>query len=171
MIAHVLSGSVMPIGVEWFASVLLFGGFVAAVATRQRWRRRAAAALALVGLAVTVTGFVFDTALPGPAPYGLRILSPLGRTPPDAVITVCGVRGDGGLVNPTDAQHWLVPFVDGRQSPAIDASVLPVHLSSGRHSMRFDLVTAAMREFSPAATASEDLIVDATAALSAPGRC
>ncbi|MGH7687442.1 MAG: hypothetical protein ACREN2_11590 [Candidatus Dormibacteria bacterium] len=171
MIAHVLSGSAMPIGVEWLAAVLLFGGFVAAVAVRRRWWRRAAAAVALVGLAVTVTGFVFDTALPGPAPYGLRILAPLGRTPPDAVITVCGVRGDGALVTPTDGQHWLVPFIDGRQVPAIDASVLPERLSPGPHSLRFDLVTPSMREFTPAASVTEELTVDAAATPSGPGRC
>ena len=171
MIAHVPSGSVLPVGVEWLAAVLLFGGAFAALATRRRGWRRAAAAAAGVGLVVTVAGFVADTTLPGPAPYGLRIVAPRTRTPPDAVFTVCGVRGDSSLLVPTDSQHWLAPFVDGTQVPGISAFVYPVRLVAGRHVVRFDLVTPAMREFSPAATVSEDVDVDPGAPAVAPRTC
>lgn len=171
MIAHVLSGSILPVGVEWLAAVLLFGGAFAAVATRRRRWRRAAAAAAGVGLVVTVVGFAADATLPGPAPYGLLIVAPQTRTPPDTVFTVCGVRGDGTLLVPTDSEHWLAPFVDGAQRPGISAFVYPVRLSAGRHVVRFDLVTPAMREFSTAATVSEQIFVDPAAPAVAPRRC
>lgn len=171
MIAHVLSGTVLPIAVEWVAAVLLFGGAFAAVATRRPGWRRAAAAAAGAGLVVTLIGFVADATLPGPAPYGLRIVAPQSRTPPDAVFTVCGVRGDGALLVPTDSEHWLAPFVDGAQRPGISAFVYPVRLAEGPHVVRFDLVTPAMREFSPAATVSEHIVVDAAAPAVAPRPC
>ena len=171
MIAHVLSGTVLPAGVEWLAAVLLFGGAFAALATRRRRWRRAAATAATVGLVVTAVGFVADATLPGPAPYGLRIVAPQTRTPPDAVFTVCGLRGDGTLLTPTDSQHWLAPFIDGSQRPVISAFVYPVRLVAGPHLVRFDLVTPAMREFSPAATVSEHVVVDPAAAAVAPRRC
>ena len=171
MIAHVLSGTVLPIGVEWLAAVLLFGGAVAALATTRRRWRRAAGAAAGAGLFLTVVGFVADATLPGPAPYGLRIMAPQSRTPPDAVFTVCGVRGDGTLLAPTDSQHWLAPFVDGGQRPGISAFVYPVRLVAGPHVVRFDLVTPALREFNPAATVSEHIIVDPAAPVVAPRPC
>ena len=171
MIAHVLSGTVLPVGVEWLAAVLLFGGAFAVLASRRPGWRRAAAAAAGVGLVVTVIGFVADATLPGPAPYGLRIVAPQSRTPPDAVFTVCGVRGDGTLLVPTDSQHWLAPFVDGAQRPGISAFVYPIRLVAGPHVVRFDLVTPAMREFSPAATVSEDIVVDPAAPAVAPRAC
>jgi hypothetical protein len=171
VIAHVLSGSVLPVGVEWLAAVLLFGGVLAFMIARRPVWRRAATATALVGFIVTTAGFVADSTLPGPAPYGLRIVAPRQRTPPNAVITVCGVRSDGMLLTPTDGSHWLAPFIDGKQRPLINASVFPVQLPLGRHEVRFDLVTASQREFSPPATASQQLIVDTTAPPSAPGHC
>lgn len=178
MIAHVLSGSVLPAGVEWIAAVLLFGGAFAALATRRRRWRRVAAAAAGVGLVVTATGFVADATLPGPAPYGLRIVAPQTRTPhgavftaQDAVFTVCGVRGDGTLLVPTDSQHWLAPFVDGEQRPGITAFVYPVRLLAGAHVVRFDLVSPEMREFTPAVTVSEHIVVDPAAPVDAPRRC
>lgn len=171
MIAHVLSGTVLPVGVEWCAAVLLFGGAFAALATRRRRWRRVAAASAGVGLVVTVVGFVADAALPGPAPYGLRIVAPQARTPPDAVFTVCGVRGDGSLLVPTDSQHWLAPFVDGAQRPGISAFVYPVRLTAGPHVVRFDLVNPGIREFSPAARVSEHVVVDPAAPAVAPRPC
>ena len=171
MIAHVLSGTVLPIAVEWLAAALLFGGVFAALATRRRLLRRGAAAAAGIGLVVTVVGFVADATLPGPAPYGLRIVAPPSRTPPDAVFTICGVRGDGTLLVPTDSQHWLAPFVDGAQRPGISAFVYPIRLVAGPHVVRFDLVNPAMREFSPAATVSEDIVVDPAAPAVAPRRC
>ena len=171
MIAHVLSGTVLPVGVEWLAAVLLFGGAFGALATRRRGRRRAAVAAAGVGLAVTVVGFAADATLPGPAPYTLRIVAPQTRTPPDAVFTVCGVRADGTLLMPTDSQHWLAPFVDGAQRPGISAYVYPLRLGVGPHVVRFDLVTPAMREFSPAATVSEHIVVDPAAPATAPRSC
>lgn len=171
MIAHVLSGSVLPAGVEWLAAVLLFGGLAVFMVARRRAWRRAATATAVLGFILTTVGFVADSTLPGRAPYGLRIVAPHQRTPPDAVITVCGVRGDGTLLTPTDGSHWLAPFIDGRQRPLLNASVLPVRLTAGRHDIRFDLVTASSREFSPPATASEQLTVDATASQSAPVGC
>ena len=171
MIAHVLSGTVLPIAVEWLAAVLLFGGAFAALATRRRLLRRGAAAAAGIGLVVTVVGFVADATLPGPAPYGLRIVAPQTRTPPDAVFTVCGVRGDGTLLVPTDSQHWLAPFIDGVQRPGISAFVYPIRLVAGPHVVRFDLVNPAMREFSPAATVSEDIVVEPAAPAVAPRHC
>ena len=171
MIGHVLSGTVLPVGVEWLAAVLLFGGAFAGLATRRRGWRRAAAATAGVGLVVTVVGFVADATLPGRAPYGLRIVAPVTRTPPDAVFTICGVNGDGTLLVPTDSQHWLAPFVDGAQRPGISGFVYPVQLVAGPHVVRFDLVTPAMREFSPVATVSEHIVVDPAAPAVAPRRC
>ena len=171
MIVHVLSGSVLPAGVEWLAAVLLFGGAFAALAARRRGWRRAADAAAGVGFVVTVVGLVADAAMPGPAPYGLRIVAPQTRTPPDAVFTVCGVRGDGTLLVPTDTRHWLAPFVDGMQRPGISAYVYPVRLVAGAHVVRFDLVSPAMREFSPGATVSERIVVDPAAPAVAPLSC
>ena len=54
---------------------------------------------------------------PGPAPYSLRIIAPAAGTiaPQHVVFTVCGVRGDGTTTPATDPQHYLVPFIDGRQ--------------------------------------------------------
>lgn len=171
MIAHVLSGSVVPLPIEWVAALLLFGGaFVALAVRRHRWRQ-AAIAVSGLGLVVTGIGWVADSAQPGAAPYALRVVAPSRIAPPEAVFTVCGLRGDGTLLRPTDAQHWLVPFVDGRQRPTIDAPVYPVRLSPGGHKVRFDLVTPSNREFSPAAQVSIQLTVDTSAAAVGPRRC
>lgn len=166
-----LSGSAMPAAVEWIAAALLFGGGFAAVAIRRRPWRPALIAASALGLALTVVGFVADATLPGPAPYGLRIVTPERTTAPDAVFTVCGILGDGSFVVPTDSQHWLAPFIDGRQQPVIDAPVFPVSLAPGPHNVRFDLVTPSQREFTPAASVSEAVVVSSTATPSGPARC
>lgn len=171
MTAHVLSGSLLPLGVEWAAAVLLFGGGVAAVAVRRPAWRRTAIAAAAVGLIVTATGWVADATLPGRAPYALRIVEPQRVTNPAAVFTVCGVRGDGTLLTPTDADHWLVPFIDGAQRSAINAAVYPVRLTVGVHTVRFDLVTPAQREFTPPASVTTSIAATEAAAVAGPGAC
>ncbi|MBV8528990.1 MAG: hypothetical protein JOZ75_11800 [Candidatus Dormibacteraeota bacterium] len=171
MIVHVLSGSVVPLPIEWVAALLLFGGAFAALAVRGRRWRQAAIAVSALGLVMTGIGWVADSAQPGPAPYALRIVAPSRSTPPNAVFTVCGLRGDGTLLTPTDAQHWLVPFVDDRQRPATDAPVYPVRLTPGEHTVRFDLVNPSNREFSPPAEVTEHVTVDTTAPAMGPQRC
>ena len=166
-----LSGGAEPLAVEWLAAALLYGGAFAAVVIRRRPWRRALIGVSVVGLGLTVAGWVAEGSQPGPAPYGVRIVAPGRATSPDAVFTVCGVLGDGSLTTPTDAQHWLAPFIDGRERPAIDAPVYPIRLTPGVHTVRFDLVTSSMREFAPAASVSEAVAVSRTTTQSGPGRC
>ena len=171
MIAHVLTGSPIPAAAQWLVASLLFAGAVAALVARRRAWRRTAVAVAALGLAGTVTTFAVDAAQPGLAPYSLRIVAPLGQTQPSAVFTVCGVRGDGTLTAASDGQHYLAPFIDGRQAPIVDAWQVPLRLPSGAHVVRFDLVTPSSQEYSPPVTVAERVMVTNAAPASGPLSC
>ena len=173
MIAHVLTGNPVPLALQWLVAALLFGGILAALAARRQLLRRAAIAVAICGLLGTVSTFVIGALQPGPAPYSLRIVAPAANTSvtQHVVFTVCGVRGDGTMTPATDAQHYLVPFVDGRQVPAVDVWQVPLTLAPGPHDVRFVLVNPSSQTYNPPASVEEHIAVRTQAPESGPLAC
>jgi hypothetical protein len=173
VIGHILSGSPVPDALQWLAAALLFGGAAAALATQRRLQRRVAIAVAASGLVGTVAAWGVAAAQPGVAPYAIRIAAPqsgaLVASP--VTLTVCGVRGDGSTLRATDAQHYLVVFVDGHEVPTVDAWQFPVELTGGSHEVRVELVTPMHHAFNPPATADVSVNVSQQAAPVAPPSC
>ena len=122
MIAHVLTGSPIPIAVQWLVGALLFGGALAGASLHSGRRRRIAAAVALCALAATVTFWVVAAIQPGAAPYAVRIVAPqqnaLVNSP--VAVTLCGFYADGTRVPATNAQHYVTVFVDGAEVATVD---------------------------------------------------
>ena len=154
-------------------AALLFGGLLAALAARRTAWRRLAIAVAICGLLGTVSTSVVGAMQPGPAPYSLRIIAPAAGTiaPQHVVFTVCGVRGDGTTTPATDPQHYLVPFIDGRQTPAVDVYQVSLTLATGPHDVRFVLVNPSNQAYNPTASVDERVIVSAAAPESGPHAC
>ncbi len=167
MIAHVLTGSPVPLALQWLAAGLLFGGALGAVALHSRRRRAVALALGCAGLGGTVASLVLAAVQPGPAPYAIRIAAPLSGSTVSSpvVLTVCGVLPDGSSVDATDSQHYLVVFVDGHEVPTVDVWRFAERLTPGEHALRVELVTPQHHAFNPPATASATV----TVAAGAPG--
>lgn len=173
MVAHLLTGSPVPLVFQWLAAVLLFGGGVTAFALHQRRWRVVAAAVACAGFCGTVSSWVLAAVQPGAPPYAIRIVAPSSgeRVSSPVVLTVCGVRSDGTRVPATDAQHYLVVFVDGREVPTVDAWRFAEEVAPGRHALRVELVTPAHHAFSPAATATTTVTIAQDAPSVAPATC
>lgn len=173
MIAHVLTGSPIPLAVQWVVAVALFAGGLGALALRRRRWRVAAAALCVCGLGGIVTSWVVAAIQPGAPPYTLRIAAPASdsRLASPVTLTVCGVRPDGSTLPATDAAHYLVVFVDGHEVPTVDAWRFSEELSSGRHTIKVELVTPAHHAFNPPATATTTVTVRAAAPSNGPADC
>ncbi|HYL72414.1 MAG TPA: hypothetical protein VEY89_14025 [Candidatus Dormibacteraeota bacterium] len=151
MIAHILTGSPVPLGLQWLAAVLLFGGLLAAFALRGRAWRVLAAALAVLGFGGTAASWALAAVQPGAPPYGMRIIAPRdgAQVASPVTLTVCGVRGDGSTLPATDAAHYLVVTVDGHEVPTVDQWQFAEPLALGMHSITVELVTPAHHVFSP----------------------
>ena len=173
MIAHVLTGSPVPLAAQWVAAALLFGGGLAAVAARRRAWRIVATAVAVCGLGGTLTAWVAAAVQPGASPYSLRIATPVSGIPvlSPVALTVCGVRPDGSTLPATDAAHYLVVFVDGRERPTVDAWQFAEPMATGTHAIKVELVTPAHHAFSPPATATTTISVVSDAAAATPANC
>lgn len=173
MIAHVLTGSPVPLAAQWVAAALLFGGGLAAVALRSRAWRVVATTLAVCGLGGTLTAWVAAAIQPGAPPYSLRIASPVNRARvvSPLTITVCGVRTDGSTLPATDAAHYLVVFVDGHEVPTVDAWQFDERLTPGTHVIRVELVSPAHHAFNPPTTATTTITVVHDVPAPAPANC
>lgn len=154
MTAHVLTGSPVPLAAQWAAAILLFAGGLAALTLRSRPLRLLAAGLAICGASGTVIAWLLAAAQPGAAPYAVRIVEPTSgaSVASPLTLTVCGVRSDGRTLPATDAAHYLVVFVDGREVSTVDTWQFVEQLSAGTHAVRVELVTPAHHAFSPPAT-------------------
>ena len=173
MIAHVLTGSPVPLAAQWVAAALLFGGGLAAVAARRRTWRVVATALAVCGLGGTLTAWVAAAVQPGAPPYSLRIASPMNgaRVVSPLTLTVCGVRADSSTVPATDAAHYLVVFVDGREVPTVDAWQFAEPMAPGTHAIRVELVTPTHHAFNPPSATTTTVSVVNDAPTAAPATC
>jgi hypothetical protein len=173
VIAHLLTGSPIPLAVQWLAAAALFGGAVAVVSFRTRAWRTAAAVVATCGLAATATSCVAAAVQPGAPPYTLRIAAPeTGSSVSSPVLlTVCGVRGDGTTQPATDTSHYLVVFVDGHEVPTVDAWRFGETLTPGKHTIRVELVTQSHHAFAPPAIATTVVRVSQDAGAVSPGNC
>jgi hypothetical protein len=173
VIAHVLTGSPVPLAAQWVAAALLFGGGLAVVAARRRAWRVVATALADCGLGGTLTAWVAAAVQPGAPPYSLRIASPANgtRVVSPLTLTVCGVRADSSTLPATDAAHYLVVFVDGRERPSVDAWEFAEPLAPGTHVIRVELVTPAHHAFNPPTTATTTISVVHDVPAPAPANC
>jgi hypothetical protein len=176
LIAHVLTGSPIPLAVQWLLGALLFGGVLGAVWVRRRRVRRVAVAIALCALAATVTSWVVAAIQPGAAPYALRIIAPQQNAivANPVVLTVCGVYADGTRVPATDAQRYVIVFVDGAEVATVDRSQSVYTLSTGTHTIKTEVVTPSHHAFDPAQIAEVTLRVQPNAPANAaetPGAC
>jgi hypothetical protein len=173
VIVHLLTGSPVPLGVQWLAAVALFGGAVAVVSLRRRVWRVAAAVVALCGLAGTATSCFAAAVQPGAPPYMLRVAAPkTGSTVSSPVLlTVCGVRRDGSTRPATDATHYLVVFIDGQEVPTVDAWRFAETLTPGRHTIQVDLVTPSHHAFAPPAVATTTVTVAPDVRAVGPASC
>jgi hypothetical protein len=173
VIAHLLTGSPVPISVQWLAAAALFGGAVAAASLRRRAWRITAGVVAACGLAGTVTAIVATAVQPGAPPYTIRIVAPAtgSRLASPVLLTVCGVQADGTTRPATDAAHYLVVFVDGHEVPTVDAWRFDETLAPGRHRIQVDLVTPSHHAFAPPAVATTTVTVTADAPEVGPANC
>lgn len=173
MIAHVVTGSPVPVAVQWLAAAALFGGALAALTLPSRGLRRLAIVISVCGFVGTVTTWVVAAVQPGRPPYSLRIVAPAPgeRVAPLVTITVCGVRGDGTMTPATDPQHFLVVFIDGKEVPTVDVWHVRESLPLGAHQIRVQLVTPTHHAFNPPASASVTVQVASDAPMSQPAAC
>ncbi len=173
MIAHLLTGSPVPIPVQWLAAAALFGGAVAVASLRRRAWRITAGMVAACGLIGTVTSIVAAAVQPGAPPYTLRIAAPVSgsRVSSPVLLTVCGVRGNGTTRPATDAAHYLVVFVDRHEVPTVDAWRFDETLTPGQHTIQVNLVTPAHHAFAPPAVATTTVTVAPDAPGVGPANC
>lgn len=171
MIAHILSN--LPLPLQWFLALLIFGGALGVFVVRRSAIRIAGAVAALCGVGGLVASWVLSPALLVPAPYALRIVSPA----PGAIVgarftlTVCGVRASGAMVAATDSQHYLAIIVDGVQAPTVEVWQVPEDLTTGHHAVQVELVTPDHQAFNPPAIATEQISVVSGAPPSGPVAC
>jgi len=173
MTAHLLTGSPVPLALQWLVAVLLFGGVLGAVTLRSRSWRVVATGIACCGFGGTVATWVVAVVQPGAPPYALRVAAPPNGThsASPVLLTVCGVRPDGSLLPATDPQHYLVVFADGHEIPTVDDWQFTEALAPGRHTIRVELVTPAHHAFNPPAVASVTLTVAPDAPSAGPHPC
>ena len=173
MIAHILTGSPVPLGLQWLAAVLLFGGLLAACALRGRGWRVLAAAAAVLGFGGTATSWALAAVQPGAPPYSVHIAAPRDGTHVASPLTliVCGVRGDGSTLPATDAAHYLVVIVDGHEVPTVDQWQFAEPLELGSHAITVELVTPAHHAFSPPTKSTVHVQVVRVAPTTAPAGC
>jgi hypothetical protein len=173
VIAHLLTGSPVPLSVQWLAAAALFGGAVAVASLRRRAWRITAGVVSACGLAGTVIAIVATAIQPGAPPYTIRIVAPASGSTLSApvLLTVCGVRSDGTSRPATDAAHYLVVFVDRHEVPTVDAWRFAETLAPGRHTIQVDLVTPSHHAFAPPAVATITVTVTPDAPEVGPANC
>jgi hypothetical protein len=165
LIAHVLTGSPIPAAVQWLLAALLFGGALAAAWLRSGRRRLIAAGVAGCALVATLASWVIAALQPGAAAYAVRIVAPQQNAvvSSQVALTVCGFYPDGTKVPATDAQHYLIVFVDGVEAATVDRSQIVYALSNGTHTIKTELVTPAHHAFDPPQIAEVTIRVRAIA--------
>ena len=171
MIAHILSN--LPWPVQWGLALLIFGGALAVFAVRRGVIRIAGAVVALGGIGGLIASWILSPALLVPAPYAVRIVSPVPGVEVGShfTLTVCGVPTTGPMVPATDSQHYLAIIIDGVQSPTVDVWQVPQDMSPGSHVVEVELVSPSHQAFSPPATAKETITVVAGKPPSGPVAC
>jgi hypothetical protein len=171
VIAHILGN--LPLPLQWALALLTFGGALVVFVIRRSWIRIVGAAAALCGIGGLVAAWLLSPALLIPAPYALRIVSPVSGAEIGApfTLTVCGVPAFGRRVGATDSQHQLAIIVDGVQGPTVDVWQIPEDLTAGRHSIEVELVSPAHQAFNPPAIARVTVNVVPGAATSGPVAC
>ncbi len=171
MIAHVLSN--LPLPLQWALALLIFGGGLVVFVVRRTAMRVAGAVAAAAGAGGLIASWVLSPALLQPAPYAVRIVSPMpgAEVGSPLTLTVCGIPATGGRVPATDSQHYLAVFIDGVEVPTVDVWHIPEDLPTGPHSIKVELVSPSHQAFNPPAIATENVRVLPGAVPPGPGTC
>jgi hypothetical protein len=167
VIAHILGGS-SPWQL-WPTCTLLFGGAVAAMFVRRPMLYRACLVSAGVGLVTTIAVYVLIPAAPAaPSGLSLSIAAPLdgARVTSPVVVRACAgadaVPGTGRLLSVS---------VDGRQVAEVPTGTAAINVSTGKHTLRVELVTSAHRAYAPPVLTDETITVSGVGPLSQPPDC
>lgn len=171
MIAHILSN--LPLPLQWALALLIFGGGLMVFVVRRTAMRVAGAVAAVAGAGGLIASWVLSPALLQPAPYAVRIVSPMpgAEVGSPFTLTVCGVPATGGRVPATDSQHYLAVFIDGVEVPTVDVWHIPEDLQAGPHTIKVELVSPSHQAFNPPAIATENIRVLPGADPAGPGSC
>jgi hypothetical protein len=167
MIAHILAPGNVPDVVPWITAIALYGGLLGVVLSWRHRRRRAGfAALAAMGMVSTALVYITQPSLPPQPGYAITIRGLDGRTTSSPVaVRVCAaapVPGPGQL---------LLVRVDGAQAAETRDSTVVLLMSTGRHRIDAELITADHRAFQPPLTATATVVVSGSGPLTAPPPC
>jgi hypothetical protein len=167
VIAHILAPGNVPGVVPWITAIALYGGLLGIVMSWRSHRRRAIfAALAVAGLVSTAVVYITQPSLPPQPGYGITLDGLDGRTTSSPVaVRVCAtapVPGPGRL---------LLVRVDGAQAAETRDSTVVLLMSTGRHRIDAELITADHRAFQPPVAATAMVVVSGSGPLTAAPPC
>lgn len=170
MIAHIVAPG-FPWFASWLASVAMFAGVVVALVWwRLRTRRRIGIALAAAGVVGNAVLLGLQPSVPVSPGYGISVAAAEQAASP-VPVRVCGVATDSSAAAVPGADRLLLLLVDGRQVAEVRSDVVAVPMSTGRHRITAELITADHRAFVPPVTAEAMVTVSGPGALSVAPPC
>lgn len=148
VLAHVLSGNVIPEPAQWTAVGLIALGGLGVLRRRTRAVDAVSWATFTVGGVACLVMVGVGMLAPVPPAYSLSLAMNSTRTSP-VLMTACAKQPDGTATKTPDRDHVLAVLIDGVQVATESSSTFAVTVPPGTHKLRVELLTRDHREFTP----------------------